>query len=166
MKTAIVRWFLGGIFREVAEGKRGEQLKRAYWWLSGRKRTWSAIAGLLFAGLTAYRPDVAVHWAPAIVGVLGFMVTVGLADKDWKVAPPPVEWATAFHEIMSFGPVLSAAVAFLAEFLPRIPGCTACAGYVPPIREFAVATAAVTAWLAARFAVPPKFPMRRAEDLG
>lgn len=165
MKTLIAKWLLGGIFRDIAEGKKGERLKRIYWWLSGRKRTWSAIAGLAFAGFVAWKPDLATEWAPAITLVLGLMVTIGIADADWKIAPPPVEWAAAFQKVLSCGPALSALVALLVEFLHKIPGCASCESLAPQIQAVAAATAGVTAWLAARFAIPPMSPMRRAGDI-
>lgn len=165
MKEWIVRWFLGGIVREIAEGKKGEGPKRVYWWLTDRKRTWSALAGLFFAALVTFNAPLAEKWAGTFTFVLAVMVTIGIADKDWKKAAPLAEWVAPVQALMSAGPVLAGIVAFVVEFLPQVPNCASCGHLALEIQFYAGVVAAVTTWLAARLAPPPAFPARRAEDL-
>ena len=163
MKTWITKWLLGGVVRDIAEGKSGAGPKRLYWYLSGKKTQVSALAGLAFAALAAWKPQLALDWAPTITLVLGVMVTAGLADRAWKDAPPLEEWIHWLSHVLSAGPAISAAFALAIQLLPTVPGCDGCASYVPQLRWAAGAFAAVTAWLAARWNFPPVFPPRRVE---
>jgi hypothetical protein len=163
MKAWITKWLLGGVMREIADGKRGSGPMKLYWYLSGKKTAVSSVAGLAFAALTAWRPDLALDWAPTITLVLGVMVTVGLADRAWKDAPPLEQWTRWLSEILSAGPAISAAFALAIQLLPSVPGCPSCADYIPQLQWAAGAFAAATAWLAARWNVPPNFPPRRTQ---
>jgi len=165
MKSWITKWFLGGVVRDIAEGKSGEGPKKLYWYLSGKKTIVSSIAGLTFAALAAWKPQVALDWAPTVTFVLGLAVTIGIADREWKNAPPPEEWKHAYTHVLSAGPVIAAAFALVIQYLPLIPGCEACPSFVPQVQWAAGAFAAITAWLAARWNVPPVFPSRRIDDI-
>jgi hypothetical protein len=97
--------------------------------------------------------------------VLGLMVTIGIADREWKNMPPPEQWKHWLSDILSAGPVIAAAFAIIVQWLPMVPGCDGCAALVPQVQWLAGAFAAASAWLAARWNVPPAFPARRADDL-
>jgi hypothetical protein len=155
MKQFLAKWILGGIIRDIAEGKKGKKAQDIYWWLAGKKTATAAIAGLLFAALATWQPEVAKAWAPTVTLVLGIAVSVGLVDKAWRDSPMPVEWVKAYKTLLSAGPAISAAVALVVELLPRVPGCESCSGWVVHIQEMTVAVAAATAWLSARIARPP-----------
>jgi len=165
MKAWATRWLLGGIIRDIADGKSGAGPKKVYWYLCGKKTTVSAIAGLAFAALAAWKPQLALDWAPTVTLVLGIAVTVGVADRAWKDAPPMTEWTIWVSKVLSAGPVIAAAFALIIQYLPMVPGCDGCASLVPQVQWLAGAVAAATAWLAARWNVPPNFPPRRADDL-
>jgi len=165
MKSFVARWFLGGVVRDIAEGKNGDGPKRLYWYLSGKKTIISSIAGLAFAAFAAWKPHLAFDWAPTATFVLGVMVTVGIADREWKNAPPMTEWTIWLAKVLSAGPMIAAGFALVIQYLPRVPGCDGCAALVPHVQWAAGAFAAATTWLAARWNVPPVFPPRRADDL-
>jgi hypothetical protein len=152
------RWLLGGVFREIAEGKKGPKLRAIYWKVAGQKTRIAAVLGLLFAGLAAFDPALATRIAPTAALVIGLGVTVGLVDAGWRSAKPPAEWAEAFSKLMSAGPALAGVVALAVEYLPQIPGCEWCDPLALKLQLASAAVAAATAWLAARFALPPAPP--------
>lgn len=165
MKDWLVRWTLGGIVREIAENKRGKGLHDLYWWLSGKKSITSAILGLAFSAFVSLYPQTAIDWAPTATFVLGIMVTVGIADREWKSAPPPEDWKRYASKILSAGPAIAAGLAFLANLLQTFPGCGGCAEYVKYVEWTAATFASLCAWIASRWNMPPAFPARRVEDL-
>jgi hypothetical protein len=165
MKAWITKWLLGGFIRGIAEGKNGTGPKKLYWWLSGKKTATSALCGLAFAAFCAVKPALALEWAPTATFILGILVTVGLVDREWKNAPPLTQWKLWASSLLSAGPAISAVFALLVQWLPLVPGCESCAGFVPQVQWAAGAVAAGTAWLAARWNLPPTTMERRAEDL-
>lgn len=165
MKSRLIsfaaRWFLGGIFRDIAEGKgKYARLTPLYWKLAGVKTRTAAVVGLLFAALAAFNHQLFAQYQKPILGVLAFLVTVGLVDADWRTERLPPSWLEAFAKLMQAGPAISGAVALLVEYLPQIPGCESCAGLASRIQTGAAAVAAVSAWIAARYyVVPPTNPL-------
>ncbi len=153
--AVIARWALGGIFREVAEGKRGARLKAAYWWLAGKKRMTGAVIGLAYAAVFAFDQQLAARIAPTVAMVVGLFVGWGLVDAAWRDGRPLPEWQAPFAKIMSAGPALAAIVALAVEYLPQIPGCTWCDGFALRVQLVAAAVATGSGWLAARFSAPP-----------
>ena len=151
----IAKWALGGIFRDIAEGKKGEKLKALYWKAAGKKTVTGAIMGVLFAALLYFDPSLGGKVEPVAVMVIGLLVGWGLVDKSWRAGKPLAEWGHSFREVMSWGPALSAIVALLVEYLPKIQGCSWCGPLALKIQLAAAGVAAATAWLAARFTDPP-----------
>lgn len=164
VKELVVKWVLGGIVRDIAEGKKGAGLKRAYWLAAGWKTRTSAIAGLVFAALATWHPEIVARYGGEITFGLGVLVTAGLADADWKKAVPPFAWSDALHAIMAWGAALSGLLALAQFALMRIPGCAVCPRLAPEVEWYASAVAGVCTWLAARFAEPPDGMARRASD--
>ena len=155
MKNWIIKWFMGGIVRDIAEGKRGPRAYKVYWAMQGRKTYTSIILGILFAAFAFFQPDIAKQWAPTILPIIGFCVTAGLVDKEWRNSLPPVAWKEALAAIMAAGPAISAVFVVVANLVAKIPGCESCEGFAEKANYIAGAVAAATAWLAARFSPPP-----------
>jgi hypothetical protein len=151
----VARWALGGIVREIAEGKRGPRAKAVYWALAGHKRESAAILGLIFAALVTFEPATAAHIAPTATAVLGLLVAWGLVDSEWRKSTLPSEWSDELQQLLSYGPAISALVALVVEYLPQIPSCDWCAPLAFKLQLVAAAVATATAWLAARMAPPP-----------
>lgn len=153
--AVIAKWALGGIFRDIAEGKRGARLKRLYWSIAGKKRVTGAIIGVLFAAAAYFEPALAARHAEAAVLVIGLLVGWGFVDAAWRDGRPLPEWSAPFAKVASAGPALAAIVALLAEYLPQVPHCSWCEPLALKIQLGAAGVAAATGWLAARFASPP-----------
>ncbi len=151
------RWAMGGIFRDIAEGKKGPKAKAAYWWLVGKKRPVAAILGLLFAALVSFDPALALRIAPGIALVIGVLVTWGFVDAKWREMGPLPEWAPVFAKVMSVGPIFAGIVALIVEVLQKVPDtrCAWCDPLALKVQLAAAAVAASTAWLSARFTEPP-----------
>lgn len=164
VKELFVKWVLGGIVRDIAEGKKGAGLKRAYWLAAGWKTRTSAVAGLVFAALATWHPEIVARYGSEITFVIGVLVTAGLADADWKKAAPPQAWADALHQLMAWGAALSGLLFAVQWALLHVPGCAACPRLAPEVQWYAGAIAGVCTWLAARFAEPPGGMARRASD--
>lgn len=152
-----IRWFAGGFFREIYEGKRGPTLQRWALWAKGKKTKTGGLLALLLTIVAALRPDllnaIGAEWLGLASGVL---ITGGLVDKAWWKQSAPTFVNEVLHTILSFGPLASALVGFGAELLPRIPNCASCADWVATLQLWALAIGSATAWLAARLAAPPK----------
>lgn len=147
MRDWAIRWFMGGIIRDIAEGKRGPKLKAAYWWATGKKTVTGFFLALLLTALYAYQPDVAAAWAPAMGTVAGALITLGVIDKQWRESTPPVWFPEALKTLVSLGPLASIIVAGLAKALPN---------HTAQIEAGAAAVGAATAWLAAHVSDPPE----------
>ncbi len=166
MKTKLVewaaRWFLGGIFRNVAEGKKGERLKAAYWWLVGKKRTWAAVLGLAFAALVKWQPETAARVQDPMLLVIGLLVAWGFVDAQWREAGPLPEWTPIIAKLLAAGPAAAALVALGVEVLRTMPDtCSWCDPVAGKVETLAAAVAAATAWLAARATPPPEVAFAR-----
>lgn len=150
----LVRWFAGGILREIAEGKKGPKAKAIYWRLAGWKTDSGFILACAFGALWTFEPALAQQIWPAALSMIGILISAGLLDKNWRAEAPPVAWAQAFSSLMSWGPALSAAAALGVEVLARLH-CSWCPVASSKLEVFAAGCAAGTAWLSARFAEPP-----------
>lgn len=161
-----VRWFAGGVFREIAEGKYGPTLQRAYLVSRGKKTEIGGMLALLVSAFLFYMPAEASKTVatPAFGSVSALLIVGGLIDKAWRTQPPPIWFMDGLHRIMSFGPVASACVAAAVQLLPLLPHCHHCEMAVVYIQLGSAAVASVTGWLAAYCAPPPDVPGRRASD--
>lgn len=153
---AAVRWAAGGIFREIAEGKRGPKLQKWYLAARGYKTATGGLLALLVAGFMFAAPQTASSTlaTPLFGAAAGVLIVGGLIDKAWMVQPPPTWFMDALHEVMSYGPLLSGIVAALTQFLPLVPGCEQCQAAVFYIDVGSGAVASATGWLAAYCAKP------------
>jgi hypothetical protein len=159
MLAILAKWFLGGIFRDIAEGKKWPAVTKIYWALVGQKLLISFGLGTVAAAIAYFNPDLARSAAPGLAMVISLGIAAGLVDKGFRATAPPVEWAKTFSQIMSVGPVLSAAVALIVEWVPKVPNCDWCDPLAAKIQLWVAATAAATAWLSARFAEAPVVPV-------
>lgn len=163
MKGKLVEWgaryFLGGFFREVAEGKRGAFLQTLYLKARGKKTATGFVLGTVLAGVLYFDPELGAKLAPYIASGGGLLVYIGLLDKQWNVEPKPgtapVEFRDAMHSLMSAGPALAALTVLVLEVLHRLPSCSRCDEWAHGVETAVAAVGASTGWLAARFAEPP-----------
>ncbi len=149
-----VKWALGGIFRDVAEGRRGARLKALYWALVGKKRAIGFTLAAVLGGTALVDPKLAAQIAPYVGTIAGLLVGWGLLDAGWRKEKPPAEWAQAFRQVMSFGPLVAGIAALAVEWLPQIPGCVRCDHAAGWIQVGMAAVATATGYLSARFAEP------------
>jgi hypothetical protein len=152
---AALRWFAGGVFREIAEGKRGPTLQRWYIFAQGKKTKTGGVLAFLLLAVGALRPDLVHEVGPWLGTAATILVAGGLIDKQWRKQAPPKELAESFHTVMSFGPVVAAGFALLVELLPRIPNCASCADWVSTLQVLAAGIGTATGWIAAHLSDPP-----------
>jgi len=162
LTTWAVRWFAGGIVRDIAEGKKGERAKAIYWWLAGKKTLSAAILAILFGALYAFQPDAAERLAQPAATVIGMLVAWGLIDKTWRNADPPKWVGDALQHLISFGAGLAVLFALVVNGL-HWWGCASCPVYEEHARLAADAVAAAATWLAAWLNDPPE---KRADIFG
>lgn len=63
----------------------GDKLKKAYWWLAGKKTITGLVVLFAAAGFSAIGNEKA---AEIVLMVGGFLTAVGLADKLYRAEPP------------------------------------------------------------------------------
>lgn len=141
------RWLLGGILRDVAEGKKGRHVYAAYWWLKGRKTIAGFVLAIIAGALAAFTPAEFAAIAPYAAIAGGVVINAGLLDKTWHNSEPPAWASEALHSIVAAGPVLAALVAGLGRVLPN--------GWGDTLDLWCLAAAEATAFLAAKLAPPP-----------
>lgn len=141
------RWLLGGVLREVAEGKRGPKLQNAYLWLQGRKTVTGFVLAVMTGAVLALAPE-----QTALINGLGTLagvaVSAGLLDKTWRNAQPPAWASEALHAVVASGPAVAIGVALLGRVLPG--------GWGDRLDLVCLAVGQATAFLGAYMAEPPK----------
>lgn len=144
-------WLLGGVLREIAEGKRGAKAQRAYLWLQGKKTITGFVLAVLAGALAALAPETRDAIAPGLGLVAGLAINAGLLDKTWRSAQPPAWASEALHAVVSAGPVVAIGVAALGRVIPG--------GWGDRLDMACLAVGQATAFLGAYLAEPPKLPV-------
>lgn len=148
------KWLLGGFLRDIAEGRRGPALQRAYKAMAGKKTyTGFALAALLGA-LMAYEPILGGQVAAYAGPWIGLLIGAGLLDKAWRTEKPT--WATdALSVLTGMGASLSLGVTLILYVLGEIPGCSACELWHDRVEDIALGVGAASLWLNRFLAEPP-----------
>lgn len=150
-----IKLFAGGLFRDIAEGKRGPKLQALYWRLCGYKRLTGFALAAVLGGMAVADPALFASLAPTLGTVAALFVAWGFLDKGWRTAPPPVEISAAWHSLLAFGPILAAVAALAIEWLPRIPSCGWCADVAGYLQISVAAVGIASGYLAALLTEPP-----------
>lgn len=168
-----VAWSLGGRaaarwFRDVAEGQKGDRLKRIYWALAGGK-TWTGFGVGLVAAVALGLGEMQI--AAGLAAVAGFLSGVGLVDAAWRTGVPTALKASLVYRFLAANSaelaMLLAAISATAatcdpetaEILARVR--LTCDG----LTHVLLGTAAGLAWLglydSAGAAEPPATPLEQ-----
>jgi len=148
------KWLLGGFLREIAEGKRGAALQRAYLFAAGKKTYLGLILAASLGALTTYDPAMGLKVASYTAPWIGLLIGAGLLDKAWRTDRPA--WASdALSYLTGIGASLTLGVSLIVHVLGEIPGCSACELWRDRVEDISLGVGAATLWLNRFLAEPP-----------
>lgn len=148
------KWLLGGVLREVAEGKRGPKAQAVYLAMAGKKTYAGFAMAALLGALMTYDPLTGAKIAALLGPWVGILIGAGLLDKAWRTDRPA--WAgDALGWLTGLSASLSLGVTLILHVLGEMPGCDACSLWHDRLEDVAMGVGAATLWLNRFIAEPP-----------